>query len=117
MISRKAKRGGVYRFAPPSTLVVPVAYAEALNMSLPEYSWAHGLQLALHALRLAFDNVAGSECITLPEIAQQLDNLRRVHRLTMIPPSLCYLGVLPHAPQHCSCWTNRSIRMETICKL
>ena len=58
-IETRSKSGWKYKHAPPYNLVVPAAYPEALNMNLPEHSWAQALQLALHSLRLAFHNVAG----------------------------------------------------------
>ena len=81
-----------YEWAPPCTLVVPAAYPEAMNLNLLEYSWAQGLQLALHSLRLAIDNVAGGEALPLEVAVEQLDLFRRVQRLSTIPPSDYYLA-------------------------
>ena len=52
MIVWKSKQGIIYRIAPPYTLVVPQSYPEAMNLNMPEYSWAQGLIVASHSLRL-----------------------------------------------------------------
>ena len=91
-IETRSKSGWKYKHAPPYNLVVPAAYPEALNMNLPEHSWAQALQVALHSLRLAFHNVAGYAPISIEKAAERLHSIRRVHRLTMIPPSDYYLA-------------------------
>ncbi|MFM7983606.1 MAG: hypothetical protein ACKPKO_30200, partial [Candidatus Fonsibacter sp.] len=48
--------------------------------------------VSLNSLQHAFCNVAGGESMALLEAAEQLDELRRVHQLTMIPLSSYYLA-------------------------
>ena len=72
--------------------MVPAAYPEALQLNLFEYAWAQGLQVVLHSLRLAFDNITGGEALPIETAAEELDTFRRVHRLTMISPSDYYLA-------------------------
>ncbi len=56
MVDWKARKG-TYRMAPPYTLIVPTAYPEAMNLNMPEYSWAQGLVVVSHALRYVFCNI------------------------------------------------------------
>ena len=79
----KCSKGGVFPMAAPYTLVVPTQYLEAMNLSLPAVSWALGLRVALPSMKLAYDNVSGYEPMSLEKGGEQLDQFRRVHRLTM----------------------------------
>ena len=72
--------------------MVPPAAHEALNLRLPEYSWAQGLLLALHSLLLAYANVTNCPSMPLAEAAEKLDSVRRAQSLTMIPASWYYLS-------------------------
>ena len=81
-------------------------------MNLPEYAWAQLLQVALYSLRLAFDNVSGYEPISIEKAAEQLDSIRRSHRLTMIPPSDYYFGQLSDAPQSAGECSNGGVWLE-----
>ena len=64
----------------------------ALNMRTPEYAWAQGLFLALHSMKLAFENVTGGASLTLPEAAAQLDSYRRIFRVQTTPPARHYMS-------------------------
>ena len=91
---RKTKWGGSDPTAAPYTLIVPAQYPKAMHLTLPEYSWAQGLQVARYSLRLACDNASGHEPmpLELERAVEQLESFRRVHRLVMIPPSDYYLA-------------------------
>ena len=67
------KHGTRHLAATPYTLVVPPAFLEAINPSILAYSWAQSLLVALHSMRLAFENHTGCERMPLEEVAQQLD--------------------------------------------
>ena len=54
-----------YFVASPYTLMVPTAYPEAMNLNLPEYSWAPCLMVALHSVRLAVNNDVGCDVVPL----------------------------------------------------
>ena len=84
-MSWKSKSGIVYQMAPPYSLMVPPASPEALKLRLPEYYWAQGLLLALHALLLAYENDATCPSMQLAEAAEKLDSVRRAHKLDMSP--------------------------------
>ena len=84
-------KSGTYRMAPPYTLNVPTAYPEAMNLNIPEYSWAQGLIVASHSLRYVFCNNPSGEPMPLASAAEQLDTIRRTHNLHMIPPSEYYI--------------------------
>ena len=75
------------------TLVVPTAYPEVVNINTPEFPWAQGWMVALHAFRYAYNNVSGYESMPLGVAAKQLDTFRRAHNLTMIPPSDYYMAI------------------------
>ena len=92
LIDCRSAKGTPYKCAPPYTLVVPIPPTTALNMRTPEYSWAHGLFLALHAMKLAFENMTGGETQSLLEAAEQLDTYRRIYRVSSTPPARHYLA-------------------------
>ena len=92
LISWRAKSGTTYQIAPPYSLIVPPSFPEAMNMRLPEYSWAQGLLVAVHSLVLAYENATNCPSMTLEKAAGKLDSLRRAHKLNSVPPSWYYLS-------------------------
>ena len=91
MIDWKSSRGTVFSIAPPFTLIVPQAYPEAMNLNMPEYSWAQGLIVASHSLRYVFCGNPSCDSMSLAAAAEQLDAIRRTHNLT-IPSSNYYMA-------------------------
>ena len=110
LIPWRATSGSIYQIAPPYTLIVPPSFPEAMNMRLPEYSWAQGLLVVVHSLVLAYENDANCPSMTLARAAEKLDSLRRVHRLNSVPPAWYYLSKcrLLHSMDafgaHCGFW-------------
>ena len=92
LISWRATSGSTFQIAPPYTLVVPPSFPEAMNMRLPEYSWAQGLLVVVHSLALAYVHDTNCPSMTLERAAEKLDLLRRVHRLNSAPPAWYYLS-------------------------
>ncbi len=92
MIDWKSSKGTVFRIAPPYTLIVPHAYPEAMNLNMPEYSWAQGLIVASHSLRYVFCGNPSCDSMSLAAAAEQSDAIRRTHNLTMIPSSEYYMA-------------------------
>ena len=103
VISYRSSKGNQYNCAPPYSLVVPIQPLQTLNVATLEHSWAHSLFLALHSIRLAFENAIGGESITLPDAAKQLDSVRRTFRQNAVPPSDHYMAncrTLHHLPTY-----------------
>ena len=82
----------MYRIAPLYTLIVPQAYPEAMNLNMPEYSWAQGLIVASHSLRYVFCDNPSCDFMSLAAAAEQLVAIRRAHNLTMILSSEYYMA-------------------------
>ena len=55
------------------TRVAPTQYPEAMHLNLLEYLWPQGLQVAPHALNMAYDKVSGYEPIPVEQAGEQLD--------------------------------------------
>ena len=72
--------------------MVPQAYPEAMNLNMPEYSWAQRLIVASHSLRYVFCNNPSCDSMSLASAAEQLDTIRRTHNLTMSPSSEYYMA-------------------------
>ena len=92
LIDCRSAKGTPYKCAPPYTLVVPIPPTTALNMRTPEHAWSHGLFLALHALKLAFENMTGGEPLSLAESAEHLDTYRRIYCASSTAPARHYLA-------------------------
>ena len=56
MVKWKSKGGILYELAPPYTLQVPLGFVQALNIATPEYSWAQSLVVAMHSIKLAYED-------------------------------------------------------------
>ena len=92
LMERMSSKGTRYKCAPPYTLVVPIPPTKSLNTRTPEESWAHGLFLALHSMKLAFEHVTGGAPMPLPVAAEQLDSYRRIYRVQSTPPARHFLA-------------------------
>ncbi|MFM7987112.1 MAG: hypothetical protein ACKPKO_48155 [Candidatus Fonsibacter sp.] len=80
----------MYELAPPYTLQVPPAFVQAINIATPEYSWAQSLVVAMHSIRIAFEDTVTYSEIPLEQVADELGSLRRRHCWASTTPSSKY---------------------------
>ena len=100
--------------APPYTLVAPTAYPEVVSLRTPEYSWAQGLVVALHLLRLC----VLQQTVVRPYAAACCSGTAGYDPAY---PQLAYdsairilYGELPDVALRGSPWANSRLRMEEI---